>query len=111
MKLDRSKPFGTICGTHDPFPNARFEQGGRFFGVDGNLCPGQNVPKAEAPAPKVDPATDAAAKAQKAADAAAAKTAKAAAAKAQKAKDAETQAAKEANDGAGEGAGEGGEDF
>lgn len=36
MKLDRTRPFGTICGGA-PVSGARFEQGGKYFNGAGEL--------------------------------------------------------------------------
>jgi len=52
--LDRTKPYGVICGALAEAPAARYEQGGQLFDQDG--CP---LPLAPAPDDAVvDAATD-----------------------------------------------------
>lgn len=36
VTLDKSKPYGTVHGKDDRFPDAAFSQGGRYFNRDGN---------------------------------------------------------------------------
>lgn len=44
--LDKSRSFGTICGS-PPISGAMFAQDGLLFDSNGNLCGGQNVKEHE----------------------------------------------------------------
>lgn len=56
MKLDRSKPFGTVFGSSD---GAAFEQGGVLFDAEGNaMQPVAEQPRRPGRPPKAQPDAD-----------------------------------------------------
>ena len=53
--LDRSKPYGKICGTLERYPKAYWEQSGRFYTKDGEYVGGRPEPQKEKPLPDLFP--------------------------------------------------------
>lgn len=71
MKLDKSKPYITVCGAGviDGFTGVRFMQGGKYFGGDGTLARREGKEVAPAIAAPAAKSKKLSARAQKAADA------------------------------------------
>lgn len=65
-KIDFSKPYGTVVGTYEVYPTAKFTQDGHFYDAQGNqldvLAEAPQMPQMELPPIDNAPATEGGAK-------------------------------------------------